>query len=570
MKQLIFATITLLSLSFISCKKSLQEVPLDFYSPENSYTNKAQFESALADIYLRVRTYFYANSDSPENYDMLGYDADFANNLGGTNTVVPFFRWNTINADNGFSNKWWSRLYAIIAQTNIIISRADLPAANWKSEADKNAIVGEAKFLRAFAYHFLANMWGDVPIVLEETKVPKFDYVQSKRADVYQQCKADLTFAVQWIPYINAQTSGRAPREAAFHLLSEVDIALQDYPGAIKAADSVILGGNCHLMLSRFGKWTNFSTNAPTYQGAYKPWGDVYFDLFQDGNFNFKEGNAEAIWNIEQSPTIMGGDNTDVNGAGGLFVMERWWGPNSWSLTDLNNVPNFLEDTLMGRPVGNLTATKYADSLIWQYKGDWNRDIRNSQYNIIRTYYWRNPTSAFYGQPMTLANVRDPARFRAGCAPTFIKGVGVVHYRKFQDATSKQWHDNGRTYKCWYIMRMAETYLLRAEAKLNAGDVAGAADDINFVRKRANATLVTGGDVNIDLILDERARELYMEEFRLNTLMRLGKLAEYLTKYNGDVIENNYKPDPKVNRMPIPTAVIEANSGAKMVQNPGY
>jgi len=569
MKKLFFAIILPVILCLASCKKNLTEVPLDFYSPENSYTNKVQFESALADIYLRIRTYFYANSDQINNYDMLGIDADLANSLSA-NVVVPYFRWNTFNADADFPGKWWGRLYSIIAQTNTIIDRADLPAAKWSAETDKNAIVGEAKFLRAFAYRFLANMWGDVPLVLNETKSPRFDYVQSKQAEVYQQCQTDLAFAVQWMPYVNNQLSGRAPREAAFALLSEINIGLKDYDGAIKAADSVIDGGNLNLMTSRFGKWTGFTSNAPTYQGAYKPWGDVYFDLFQDGNFNYKEGNKEAIWNIEQDPNIQGGDNTDVNSSGGFFTLERWWGPNAWTLADKDGKVNFLQDTLMGRPVGNLTATRYADSLIWQYKGDWNRDIRNSGFNIVRTHYWTNPAGKFYGQPVTPATMADPAKFRSACAPRFMKAVTCVHYKKFQDATSKQWHDNGRGYKDWYIMRLPEVYLLRAEAKLAAGNPGGAADDINVIRNRANATPVSGGDVTIDLILDERARELYMEEFRLNTLMRLGKLAAYLKKYNGDAIENNYTPDAKVNRMPVPTSVIEANSGAKMVQNAGY
>jgi hypothetical protein len=74
-----------------------------------------------------------------------------------------------------------------------------------------------------------------------------------------------------------------------------------------------------HADDSRFGKWTTFKSNAPTYQGVQNSWGDVYFDLFQDGNFNFKEGNKEAIWNIEQDPNILGGNNTDVNTSGGFF-----------------------------------------------------------------------------------------------------------------------------------------------------------------------------------------------------------------------------------------------------------
>nr|WP_280740057.1 RagB/SusD family nutrient uptake outer membrane protein [Pedobacter borealis] len=111
---------------------------------------------------------------------------------------------------------------------------------------------------------------------------------------------------------------------------------------------------------------------------------------------------------------------------------------------------------------------------------------------------------------------------------------------------------------------------MRAEANLLKGDLDSAANDINAVRGRANATPVTAGEVTLDLILDERARELYQEEFRLNTLMRMGKLMEYLNKYNGFVKSNGYTINQRVNKMPIPNSVIQANTGAVMTQNPGY
>lgn len=570
MKNKIYLLIFLSCFGLMACKKALTEVPLDFYSPENAYTNKAQFQSALAHLYLNIRTNFYASSDAVSNYDLLGMDVDLADNRGGGVTYLPYFNWNTLNADNGFANKWWINLYSLVSQANTIIDRADQPTATWTSTTEKNAIIGEAKFIRAFAYRLLANMYGGVPLVVNETKSPKFNYTRSTQDSVYLQCKNDLQFAVQWMPRINAQVGGRAPREAAFHLLSEVNISLKDYQAAINAADSVIKGPNNSLMTARFGTYKNFTFSGPTYSGAAKPYGDVYFDLFQDGNFNWSQGNREAIWNIEQDPNILGGDNADVNSSGGLFVMERWWGPAPWNLKDKNGVSNFLMDTLMGRPVAYLTATKYADSLIWKYKNDWNNDIRNSAFNIQRTWYYTNPASAFYGQPITETNIGTPTTFKVLCAPQWKKVVTAVHYRKFQDATSKQWHDNGRTYKDWYIMRLAETYLLRAEANLLKGDLASAASDINVIRTRAKATPVTAGDVTLDLILDERARELYQEEFRLNTLMRMGKLVEYLNKYNGFVKSGGFTIDAHLNKMPIPNAVIQANTGAKMTQNPGY
>jgi len=546
----------------------LEEKAKDFLSPDNSFTNKTGFESALANIYLTIRTDMYENADSWQNFDMLGVDVDMAAIQVNNDSYNQYFYWNTLNADNSFAKKWWKRLYNWIYQANVIIDRSDDDYVTWDSEEDKNAIVGEAKFLRAFAYHFLANMWGGVPLVLEETTSAKFDYTRATQEKVYQQCKDDLEYAVQWMPTVDELDGGRAPRAAAYHLLSEVDICLEDYDGAIAAASKVIDDSNFYLMTERFGQWTDFQFNGYDYRGEYELWGDVYWDLFRENNMNWLEGNHEAIWNIEMDESTLGGGNTGQ--WGGNFGLERWWAPGWWGQKDINATSNWLKDTLSGRPVGGLQVTDYADSVIWKYKNDWNRDIRNSKYNIQRTFYWTNPSSEFYGQPMTMDNIGDQSSFYKNTRPFYKKAATAVHHNQFQDSSSGQGHDNGRIYKDWYIMRLPETYLLRAEAYLRKGNTESAASDINVVRNRAQATPVTAGDVNLDLILDERARELYMEEFRVNTLMRMGKLKEYLMKYNPAVIQNGYSLDDHLNKMPIPNSEIEANSDAALEQNDGY
>ncbi len=118
-------------------------------------------------------------------------------------------------------------------------------------------------------------------------------------------------------------------------------------------------------------------------------------------------------------------------------------------------------------------------------------------------------------------------------------------------------------------MRLAETYLLRAEAHLLNGNAQNAADDINEVRSRANATPVTAVEVTLDYILDERARELTIEEPRRKTLARMGKLVERVRKYNmrqstRESIQDYHQ------WFPIPQRAIDANQGAVLEQNPGY
>lgn len=565
-KQLFIGLI--LAGSMTSCYDLLTEVPKDFLTPENSYTDRKGFEAALANIYLSIRNDFYANSDQWQNFDLMGVDVDLNNPRTSNDVYTEYFYWNTLNADNGIAKKWWQRLYGYIYSCNVIIDRAESTLVKWNTEEEKNAIVGEAKFLRAFAYRFLGNMWGKAPIVLKETTSPQFNYQSATQEEIYKQCKEDLLFAVQWMPEIDNQKGGRASNVAARHLLSEILICLKDYDGAVEQATAVINNPSMSLMTERFGKLKDFTFEGYDYQGEKEPWGDVYWDLFRENNFNRIDGNKECIWNVQFDVELQGGGNTGVSG--GNFGLERWFGAAWWSQKDLDGTPNWLKDILGGRPVGAVSPTKYAAEQIWQYKDSWNNDIRNSRYNMKREYYWTNPNGRFYGQLMTEETLGDKATSFQVTDPTYMKIITAQHHGQFKDATSGETHDNGRIYKDWYIMRLAETYLLRAEANLLAGKLDAAAADINVVRNRANATPVAASDVNQDLILDERARELYMEDFRLNTLMRMNKLTEYLMKYNPKVVQGGYQLGNHLNKLPVPNSEIEANKEGGLIQNEGY
>ena len=139
--------------------------------------------------------------------------------------------------------------------------------------------------------------------------------------------------------------------------------------------------------------------------------------------------------------------------------------------------------------------------------------------------------------------------------------------------------------KDWPVMRFAETYLLRAEARFRQGNAKGAAEDINVLRDRAfkeyrtiapEAGKVTEEEITLDFILDERARELIGEENRRMTLVRTNTLAQRV-KLNGDVEPT--APSNKVitgfdanihTLLPIPLTEIQLNKDAKLEQNPGY
>lgn len=118
-------------------------------------------------------------------------------------------------------------------------------------------------------------------------------------------------------------------------------------------------------------------------------------------------------------------------------------------------------------------------------------------------------------------------------------------------------------------MRLAETYLLRAEAAYKRGMIPEAAPDINELRSRAHALTIDESDLSMDLILEERSRELLDEEQRRYTLRRTlnaTDFVEWITARNGKdagLSERDYL-------FPIPQSVIDANVTVPMEQNPGF
>ena len=213
-----------------------------------------------------------------------------------------------------------------------------------------------------------------------------------------------------------------------------------------------------------------------------------------------------------------------------------------------------LKDDFLGRPVGFIKPTEFMETTMWL--SDFNNDMRNSSYNMQREFIINNPASANFGDviiPTTGELVRN-------------------HYVWVKKASHPYGHPQGydtggNLYSDMYVFRLAETYLLRAEAYVMKGDNTNAAIDINEVQDRANATPVAPGDVDIHYVLDERARELITEEPRQLILRRMGLLEERVKLYNPVSATTITARDQL---LPIPQAEIDANLEADLGQNPGY
>jgi len=544
MKNKIYQLIILgiLAFSISACSSSiLEEKPLSFLSPDNAYLDKAGFESGIIGLHVIARGEFGNVLSSGYNmrFEMsMGTDVAFVGE-NNKNTPERFWDYSVITNTYSGSNAYWNWGYQLITNANTIINRAQNPAIKW-TDAEKNAYVAEAKFFRAHAYNVLVNIFGGVPIVTDEVASPKLDFTRSTRLDVLKLAAQDLEYAAQWLPQVE-KVDGRVTIGAANHLLSEVYISLgmetkeaSYYDKSITAASNVINDPRYKLMTARFG----VNKALP---------GNVMSDLFWSENINRSKGNIETIWAVQFEYTTNGGTV-----AGNDANLNRGWGCRYWDFKDPDGINGMVLSDSIGRGVAWVRPTNYIYYDLWTYD---KNDMRNSKYNIKRDWYYNNPASKYYLQKVNWKSGRTYLDTTWYIGPELLKIKGNFK------------NEINRTYGDICVMRLAETYLLRAEAYMWKGDKQKAADDINVVRARSQAKLVTQAEVNLDFLLDERARELVIEEPRRRTLIRLGKMVERTVKYN-PICAPNIKPYNEL--WPIPQTAIDANVGAVLTQNPGY
>jgi starch-binding outer membrane protein, SusD/RagB family len=564
--------ITLIT-SVISCKKNfLDENPQDSLTTANAFKTANDFQASLNNLYRLVRAEFYTVNDNDPMEYMYRTDIAFNVTSPSPNLVGEF---STVSA---IVSRHWTALYKIVAEANTIITRAPLSSM---SDADKKLFEAKAKFFRAFGYRSLAAIWGGVPLVTEEVQEPKADYVRATRKEVYALCISDLVFAAANLPDINAPVAqlrdGEISSVAANHLLAEVYTTDGQHQKAIDAATAVISNPAMGLMTTRFG---TRRTVTP---------GDVYWDLFRTGNQNRRGAgsNREAIWVVQIETDVNGGEATTATSfaSGNGFSLERVHAPLirdlrvgspavapfSWPASDYSG----------GRGVGFMAPSKYFQDSV--YAGN-TTDIRNANHNFVRVFKANNPgVPSTYNTDIDFHNLPSTARgtgnevlvsgkpsralypYQTKCTEPFAHPTNLMQIPASYPNQLKG--GAGFTYQDQYLFRLAETYLLRAEAYVGLGNLAAAAADINVVRARSNAPAVLPARVNLDYVLDERIREFGVEEKRLITLMRLGKWYDRIIKCNPI-----YAPAALThyNLWPIPQSEIERNNKAILAQNPGY
>lgn len=567
MKKLLYKTALLSAflLSIAGCTKEwLDEKPPHLISTESLYTTLNGFEAGLNGLYTLARQEREGESDTPvggSNFlrcemSMNGTDNMCGNRLAG-GFVVCAQLWGDLNSPentNLTSNFSW--LYSIINGANTIVKNAennsdiDWSGSTGNPEENKNRIIGEAKAIRAWAYRHLTYMWGDVPLNLEESlgSTIRTDWQRSPVSEVRRQIISDLLFAESHIP-VEPAVSGKITKGAVQNYLAEMYLVINKPDSALYWADQVINTSQYRLITERYGV------------DRTRP-GTPFSDMFREGNANRNQGNTEALWVWQWG---YGTSGTEGSAPGGNNIMRRWHGSEYYEYSIGGVRPLIVTVDRGGRAQAKLSFTKFAMDL---YEPS---DDRGS-YHIIRKFFIlsneatnapqpadRLPSGYHYGDTIWMRWNQDITYSR-------VPVRNWPYSRKFDSADPL--NPTGATSnKDQPYLRLAETYLLKAEAhlKLNQKDQAAAA--INVLRQRAHATPVSAAAVNLDFILDERSRELIFEEHRRYTLLRTHKWLERTRLHNKNGGQNIAGRDTL---FPIPQSVIDANLTSPMQQNPGW
>lgn len=571
---------TMLLVSACDEDKYLEEIALDTKTAENSYSTASDFDAAIVELYYLTRYEFFSNGDRSIDYlygtDMMMLGGGLQSNLGSD-----------LDPTGAIASAHWERLYRLVAQSNVAITRL---SSSVLTDDEKVKYEAKARFFRGFAYRTLAYLYGGVPLQLEEVTTPKTDFVRATYKETLAQAIADVKYAAENLDDIADVENGEISAPAAYHLLSELYLADDQYQKAIDAATVVITNPALGLMKTRFGARTS------------QP-GDVYWDLFQRNNQNRSAGNTEGIWVIQFETDVNGGGattNTYFWTTPGNYLLERHCAPQvglfRFIMPDGTQQAPFTwptGDYSGGRGIGSLYPDPHFYTEVWQ--SDFNNDIRNSNYNFVRKIKYNNSSfiakyASTFGDSIDLMNPQLPAGVtlltglgnQATLPGRYLSGYQSKCTTPYDHPTALYLNAStyllsgtaGGTYTDQYMFRLSETYLLRAEAYLKLGNKGNAALDINVVRNRAHASDVAPADVDIDYILDERLREFGIEEKRRLTLSRTGEFYNRVKKYN-PFYNSAYTADgkdfqEKYTLYPIPQSAIEANKGAVITQNPGY
>jgi len=622
-----FIVIMIFSLGIISCHEDLNQSPIDpdSFTEEDVFSNAAEAQGALAKLYASLAL---TGQQGPAGQaDIADIDEGFSQysrmlfNLNELTTDHAVVGWGDAglpdlhglywSSSNDFTEAMYYRLAQEVSFCNSFIDNA---AA--LTDPEVASFIAEARFLRAFTYYNLMDLYGSVPLVTSvTTELPS----QATRTELFNFIEAELLDIADKLKTSGSNEYGRVDQVAAWALLSKLYLNAEVFTGASKYTEAVTYSNN--VMTS------SYSINTVDANGN----GTAYDELFlADNNTNGAQNEFIFALNFDglRSQTYGGStflvhaaiggsmNATDfgVNGGwGGLRTTKNLVNKFNVDVSALNNSLGTLSkwglvgDATLNQwngpdmemhETGTNTYALYADltagEIKFRFDEDWGNnygddntdgsleaggsnipvaspgtyfitlDLNTLTYSIAP--FAGDKRGMFHKDGQTL-EIEEISSFENGYAVTKFKNI---------DSSGNQGSDAAGDFVDTDIplIRLAEIYLNYAEATLKGGggDLGLAATKINELRERAfgnSSGNITSGDLTLDFVLDERSRELYWEGQRRTDLIRYNYFTSdtYLWPFKGDS-KDGVGTDSFRNIFPLPNNIITTNPN--LIQNPGY
>lgn len=505
-----------LSIFFLGgCEGYLDKQPLDQISSSTFWNTKSDFNMALTAIYGLNQT--GASWDNPPggvwsyhlpNWDNLTDNSYGQHNYFNSKSIVSG---DITSTTGGYVSLVYSLSYQAIARINIFLKQLSTYKGTDITDAEKKALEGEVKFLRAYYYFQLYSAYGDVPLVTEPLTLENQEQAKVSSDKIYAQIISDLDFAIanlKTVPYY--QNSGHAAKTTAQAFKARV-LIYQAY-GSNGTPDTNLLGQVktlCQEIIPQY---------------ALSP---VFENVFQDKG---QVGNKEIIFAVN----YLAPDNVAAYGADLIY--------GDWIIVSpLKSFVDAFECT-DGLPWGTSPLTDTANP----FK---NRDPRLSKTVFVDYVDWGG------------GNIYKPSNSR----PT---GYGV---KKFLCPENIPYGYSTLSQQDAVVIRLAEVLLMYAEAQNEiAGPDASVYQATTDLRARVGMPPYPAGLTKEQMrerIRHERRIELAFEGLRYIDLKRWHIAGTVLNNVKDGMI--GYKWEDKFYHWPLPQEEIDKSNGT-LVQNPDY
>ena len=514
------------------CLKDLDQYPHTDTTSKDVYTSVENYESVLSGIYtsMIVNLSSIADDDRYQNYTRCltmfqECSADTMDDVwlsGETMTDVSFQQW---NAGDPWVSAMFYHIYNIISLSNEFIRNSSEDAISGFSEADKEKIRSwrdEARGLRALAYYHELDFFNVASFVTEDNEVGSYIPETYSRKQLFEYIESELKELGESLP---SRNYGHFTRSAANALLARLYLNAEVYTGTARWNDCIAA---CNKVIE-----DGYNTLAPSYSSLFNADNDKRTD--------------EIIFALACDAT-----HTVAWGAGTYLVCA----------SRFDNYDGILEDFGVATYWNCLRVRPQLVDLFTD--GD-SRAMFDSR---DRKLYDEAPEDFYEDPGDTKYKYRDREK-EISKHDDVTTGWEMTKWTNLTDEgeVASDTRVNGAETD-YPMFRLADVYLMAAEATLRGGTGAQktALEYVNLVRERAFGGAsgdIASGDLTLDFILDERARELYSEGVRRTDLIRFGKYTSgYNWNWKGGVLEGK-DVDKKYCVLPVPEAELSANPGFK-------